>query len=478
MVLNRIRQALILATNRDGAGKPVALASVGGLPLLKRTLLTLAKKGIRQAFVVAEEAVVVALRKDPQLGVLDIQWTAVDPEMRQGDALLAGRALVRGDFFLVQGDLVFDPAVIDRLQDEPLDGITLAVGCDVADERAIPLWVGNDGRVVAQKPSGAALARTHDPAFAAWVGVATCDSTLFDVLDHLAKRDGLAELAGAIDYLRTHGAARAAFVDSSRFHSVRTEDGRKSAERMLLDGLRKPQTDGLVASLLNRRFSLAVTRLLMDSNVRPNHVTGATLLLSVLAAWAGTQATPHAVWWLGIGAVLWQLASMLDGTDGELARLRFQSSRLGEWFDTLTDDAGRVLVFLGLGYGTSQVTGDSLGLNLAIASVALQVSVNITIYRKLLAVGAGSHFALGWTARRLNLPSWISAFTTRIQWIARRDGYIFSFMCLILLGWFEFAFALTFLVTLAITVHEMARPRQARGRILGTAIATVSGPHS
>jgi CDP-L-myo-inositol myo-inositolphosphotransferase len=42
--------------------------------------------------------------------------------------------------------------------------------------------------------------------------------------------------------------------------------------------------------------------------------------------------------------LLVELGSILDGVDGELARLTFRFSRSGQWMDTVTDDVSNVLV--------------------------------------------------------------------------------------------------------------------------------------
>jgi phosphatidylglycerophosphate synthase len=43
-----------------------------------------------------------------------------------------------------------------------------------------------------------------------------------------------------------------------------------------------------------------------------------------------------------LGMLLVQAGSIIDGCDGELARLRFQFSRAGQWLDTTVDDVANV----------------------------------------------------------------------------------------------------------------------------------------
>ena len=48
------------------------------------------------------------------------------------------------------------------------------------------------------------------------------------------------------------------------------------------------------------------------------------------------------------GLLLVELGSIVDGIDGELARLKFQFSRLGQWLDTIADDLGNFVYSTGV----------------------------------------------------------------------------------------------------------------------------------
>jgi len=51
---------------------------------------------------------------------------------------------------------------------------------------------------------------------------------------------------------------------------------------------------------------------------------------------------------LAIGGVLAQAASVLDGCDGEVARLRLEESDFGGWFDAVLDRYGDAFLLFGL----------------------------------------------------------------------------------------------------------------------------------
>ncbi|HSA59664.1 MAG TPA: CDP-alcohol phosphatidyltransferase family protein, partial [bacterium] len=118
---------------------------------------------------------------------------------------------------------------------------------------------------------------------------------------------------------------------------------------MNLNALRKP-ADGLVSRWLNRRISLAITRRLAGVPITPNQISIITMLLGLASGVAVARGT----YTLGVvGAALLQLQSTLDGVDGELARLRSQCTRLGQWLDTLSDDFSEFSFLLGLTVASS-----------------------------------------------------------------------------------------------------------------------------
>lgn len=111
-------------------------------------------------------------------------------------------------------------------------------------------------------------------------------------------------------------------------------------------------SDGIVSRRLNRPLSRAVSGLLLRlGGVRPGHATVLTAL-AALAMLACLIAVPSPAG-LAAGAVLFQIASVIDGVDGEIARATFRSSRAGASLDSLVD-ALTNLAFLG-GAGASFV---------------------------------------------------------------------------------------------------------------------------
>jgi len=100
--------------------------------------------------------------------------------------------------------------------------------------------------------------------------------------------------------------------------------------------------DGLVSRHLNRRLSRPAARALRSTPVTPNQVTTFTLLLAL-----ATGAMLAAGWNIA-GGVAIQAVSVIDGVDGELARLKQAATRFGAIFDAVTDRYADAAIIAGM----------------------------------------------------------------------------------------------------------------------------------
>jgi phosphatidylglycerophosphate synthase len=131
--------------------------------------------------------------------------------------------------------------------------------------------------------------------------------------------------------------------------ALKTIKDRREAERRLLRGLIK-DTEGFMSRQVERRISLAITRRIVATRVTPNAMTAVSVGIGLLGA--PFFLSSDWVYQL-IGALLFLSHSILDGCDGELARLRFQESRRGGILDFWGDNVVHVAVFACMGIGWS-----------------------------------------------------------------------------------------------------------------------------
>jgi len=120
-----------------------------------------------------------------------------------------------------------------------------------------------------------------------------------------------------------------------------------AAEKALLAALGRPD-DGAFTRLVDRKISLAITKRLAPTSVSPTSVTLFSILCGLVAG--GTLALGGYLAGV-LGASLFLLSTILDGCDGELARLKFQESKLGALLDIFGDNLVHIAVFGGLAAG-------------------------------------------------------------------------------------------------------------------------------
>jgi len=123
-------------------------------------------------------------------------------------------------------------------------------------------------------------------------------------------------------------------------------------EVRFLRGSGKSQ-DGFVSRYLNRPISREVTRLLLRFPTTPNAWTLFIFPIPVIASLILLHGSYWSFLW---GLVLFQVFSVLDGCDGELARAKFLESERGRQLDDLFDILSNILLVVGLGFGLSRPT--------------------------------------------------------------------------------------------------------------------------
>jgi len=96
------------------------------------------------------------------------------------------------------------------------------------------------------------------------------------------------------------------------------------------------------------RLARPVVRPLLNTKVRPNHLTTLRLVSGMAACLCFAIGTPAGTWW---GGWLWLLSAFLDRADGEFARLGNMMSAAGHRYDYHSDVAVNSLVFASLGIG-------------------------------------------------------------------------------------------------------------------------------
>jgi 1L-myo-inositol 1-phosphate cytidylyltransferase / CDP-L-myo-inositol myo-inositolphosphotransferase len=122
---------------------------------------------------------------------------------------------------------------------------------------------------------------------------------------------------------------------------VETPADIRAAERRLLRSLVK-DTDGFMARHVERPISLQISRRLAGTAITPNQMSLISIAVGICG---GPFFLIQRPLMQTIGALLFLAHSILDGCDGELARLKFQQSRWGGVLDFWGDNVVHIVIF-------------------------------------------------------------------------------------------------------------------------------------
>lgn len=150
------------------------------------------------------------------------------------------------------------------------------------------------------------------------------------------------------------------------------------AERWLLATLVKDD-EGFMSRHFERRISLAISRRLAGTRVTPNAMTLVSVGIGLAGAAFFLSARPSMQL---AGALLFLVHSILDGCDGELARLNFQESRFGGVLDFWGDNVVHSAVFGCIAVGTNRATGELWPLAAGLSAIAGTIASAAFVYRK------------------------------------------------------------------------------------------------
>lgn len=344
-----------------GESKP--LIPVLGTPIIERVIRTAARAGIIDFCVVTgyngEKIRSFLDALAPRLGVSIAH--VVNDEWEKGNGLSVLKAkecLGEERFLLLMSDHLFDGAVLRDLQSHPpADGeVTLAVDLETSNplvDMDDVTKVMSDGGMVREIGKDLKEFNGFD------TGVFLCTPAIFDALERSIGGDGDTSLSGAVRYLAANGNVNALDASGRFWIDVDDREALERAEDALLDRTGGKTADGPVSRYLNRPLSMRLSRYLVRTPVTPNQISFFSFILSLVGAWLFAK---QGYLPLAAGAVLAQTASVVDGCDGEVARLKFLESDFGGWFDAVLDRYADAFLLFGLTWHVFSLSARGLDL--------------------------------------------------------------------------------------------------------------------
>ena len=138
-------------------------------------------------------------------------------------------------------------------------------------------------------------------------------------------------------------------VPEDSWLDIDTSQDLLKAKNYLLNNSNSKINDGPISKHINRPISKWITSKITDYPLTPNQISIAVFFISVFS---GLIISMEGYFFLLLGALLAQLSSILDGCDGEIARLKLLKSKFGRWLDQVLDRYSDLFIFTGLTFHT------------------------------------------------------------------------------------------------------------------------------
>lgn len=376
--------AVILAAGRGSRAAAAAdvkpLLRIQGLALLERSIATAMRAGVREFVVVTgyaseqveEHALTISRQRRVSIRVVENR----DWERGNATSLLAARDLVQDPFLLLMGDHILDEQILQRLIEHGVtergvrdDALVLAV--DRSDPMATDIDLDDVTRVALRGDRIECIGKGLDDYDAFDTGAFLCSPAVFDTVESALKA-GDGSLSAAVQRLAAAGRAGTVDVTGLPWADVDTPLDAARASGHLQALLTGKSRDGWVSRVLNRPLSTRVTTPLL-LRLFPG-ITGNQA--SIVSAVFGLAATVCFILHLPWAAALFiHATSVLDGSDGEIARLKRLDSPFGGFFDAVLDRYTDSLIMLGLLYFTLSSGGIAGALGRAAEPVTLALGM-------------------------------------------------------------------------------------------------------
>jgi len=445
-----------LAKGKDRTPKP--LRKVSGVPLLKRIILTAHKGGLKKIHIV------VGFQKEKIIDYVNNETWPVEINFIHNDewkksngiSVHAAKGHINENFILMMSDHVFDPQTLDDLRKESLGkhGVILAV-----DYKIQQIFDKDDATNVLVKNSELVEIDKNLVQYnAVDTGMFLMSPVIFEALDKV-KINGDCSLSDGMRSLAGEGKVGTFDIKDAYWQDVDTPSALKHAEKVLVRSCRKP-TDGIVSRNLNRPISGFISYYLVKTPLTANHVTFIVTLIGLLSGYLAAQGSYTSYLY---GAILFKLTSILDGVDGEMAKLRFTASKFGQWFDTIGDNLTYVVFIAGTVIGLQRSGYEYIN----ILGPAAIVGIGMLLFMMFLYIikfsNSGSLLAVQSDLVGNKNLSLFSRIFTKFYFLIKRDFFALLFLVLAIAGkpqWILFLIALATNVAWLVILSSVLKKRK------------------
>ncbi|NIS61910.1 MAG: HAD hydrolase-like protein [Proteobacteria bacterium] len=346
-------KCLVIAAGKGsrlrGIGDCKPLVSILGIPLIERVIRTAREAGVDDFYVTTGyQGERIRAFLDRLADRLEVHITHIvneDWEKENGLSVLKARDYLREPFLLLMADHIIDGSILVKLKNKRITDGEVLLAVDYAVEANKSTRMNDATKVFVKGNSVTDIGKNIEKSNAYDTGIFLCSTAIFDALER-SLEDGDSSLSGGIRVMAQQGKVKVFDIGHSFWVDVDDGKQRRKAERLLCGNLIKP-ADGLISRCVNRRFSIGFFTplfLRLYKDITPNQVSTVSFVIGLVSSFT------FFIGYAAVGGLLIQISSILDGCDGEIARLKDMESSLGDFVDAVLDRYADGFIFLGIFY--------------------------------------------------------------------------------------------------------------------------------
>ncbi|MEO0097681.1 MAG: NTP transferase domain-containing protein [candidate division WOR-3 bacterium] len=322
-------KAIILAAGkgeRMNSSLPKPLHKVLGLSLIERVIIPLIKVGIKEIIVVLGykgELIEKYLRKKFK----DINFQFVYNEKYHkgnGASFLCGINLLKEKekFLLLMADHIYSPEIIERVLKEEAPLMVVHNNLNLLNNLEKETKVKIVDNFIVD------IGKDLEDFDGIDCGIFFLEKNGFSFQKELLEEE--IELSYLIKEFLKKEKLKTFFIKKKEYvFNVNDKESKKWVSNYLLNNCGKKE-DGIISRIINRRISKLFTKFFCWCNIKPLTITIINFLLTIVASFIFFFSNI-------LGGLLVQFVSILDGVDGEIARIKLATTKFGAYLDALFD---------------------------------------------------------------------------------------------------------------------------------------------
>jgi len=383
----------------------MATRKVAGVPLIIRTVMTMAQAGIKKCTLLIVESqrermedFLAHYRKDrlPQIEMIGYD----EPYRVSPNIIRAIDERIADEFILINANLLFETKLIDVIR-----------GMESGDEKILLCQAGVHPLPI------------YGITKSAWG----------KLLDFTTERPR--SIQSCITKLLESTPSNIAHKppEISTFLISHLKE-RIVAEKFLAENIRHA-TGGPIARFINKRISLPISLILSKMWISPNAITAVNIVIGLFSGVFVADGHRYSI--ILLGAVLFQIASIVDGCDGEVAKLTFRTSKFGQYIDTLSDNLSLCSFLIGLMAGYWRQTHSPIAFyvgGLMFLTTGITLFWMIRYLKQNTKSASLVTFDTEYLQKLKDQPRFLFLLIKYGKYLLKKDVFSFMFLCFALLG--------------------------------------------